>query len=477
MLHRGSGVLMHVSSLWGDYSEGSFGEEARTWIDFLADSGFRYWQVLPFCLPDDYNSPYKSFSTFSGNPFFIDLKALYHQGLLTWAELEGARQQTPYACEFQRLHTARLPLLAKAAARFDQWGQVDTFLTANPYVEKFCRFMALRKANFDREWTQWDVDTPDEETLRLWRFAQYMFHKQWAELRTYAHKKGIAIIGDLPIYVAYDSSDVWSSPEQFLLDDALKPVEVAGVPPDYFCADGQLWGNPLYDWARMKADGYAWWRARIRFMSNLFDGIRIDHFRGLEAYYSVGAQETTAKNGHWNPGPGIDLIRILQAEVPDCLLIAEDLGDITQEVRDLLQASGLPGMRVLQFGFLTDGESLHMPHCYPHNCVAYTGTHDNNTLLGYVWEMDPMQRARFLKYFGYNGADWNRCYDTVLRAMFASHAGLLVLPVQDLLLYGSDTRLNRPGDCNGNWSYRLTEDQMNTIDRAKFREWNRIYGR
>lgn len=476
-MKRASGVLMHISSLWGEYSEGSFGNEAREWIDFLADCGFRYWQVLPFCLPDAYNSPYKSFSTFSGNPFFVDLPTLYNQGLLTGEELEEAKQKTPYACEFERLHKERIPLLAKAAARFKDRSKVEAFIHDNSHIDRFCRFMALREANDGGEWTTWTNDEPDAETLWNWQFIQYIFHKQWGEIRAYASQRGVAIIGDLPIYVAYDSADVWGSPEQFQLDEALKPTAVAGVPPDYFCADGQLWGNPLYDWGRMQADGYSWWKERIGFMNSLFDGIRIDHFRGLESYYSVAATETTARYGHWNPGPGMDLISVLQKECPGSLLIAEDLGDITQEVRALVAQSGFPGMRVLQFGFLGEGESIHMPHCYPHNCVAYTGTHDNNTLLGYVWEMEPAQRARFLNYFGYMGADWNRCYDTVLRAMFASHAGLLILPVQDLLLYGRDTRLNTPGACKGNWSYRLTEAQVNTIDRGKFREWNRIYGR
>ncbi len=477
MLKRSSGVLMHISSLWGEYSEGSLGKEAREWIDYLADNGFRYWQVLPFCLPDEYNSPYKSFSTFSMNPFFIDLESLYHQGLLTWEELERAKQHQPYLCEFNRLHEERIQLLSKAAARYVNRDDVRTFMGQHPYIQRFCTFMALRKANRGTLWTTWTQQTPDEETLWNWQFMQYIFYEQWQEIHDYARRRGVAIIGDLPIYVAFDSSDVWSNPEQFLLDENLKPLEVAGVPPDYFCEDGQLWGNPLYNWDKMKEDGYVWWKDRIRYMAEMFDGIRIDHFRGLESYYSVPAYETTAKNGHWNPGPGLELIRVLQAECPNCMLIAEDLGDITPEVRKLVTDSGLPGMRVLQFGFLNEGESIHMPHCYPNNCVAYTGTHDNNTLLGYVWEMDAAQRARFLNYFGYMGADWNRCYDTVLRGMFASHAGVLILPVQDLLLYGRDTRLNTPGDAKGNWAYRLTEGQIRSVDWAKFREWNRIYGR
>ena len=476
-MKRSSGVLLHVSSLWGGYSEGSFGKAAREWIDFLVDCGFSYWQTLPFCLPDGYHSPYCSFSTFSVNPYFIDLPTLAEEGLLTEEELKGAEQKTPYACEFARLSKERLPLLAKAAKRFREKDALDPFYADHPRTADFCRFMALRATNGELPWTEWTESEPDGETLELWRFTQYIFFRQWKRIKAYANEKGVSIIGDIPIYVALESADVWAAPEQFLLDKENKPVGVAGVPPDYFAADGQLWGNPLYHWKAMKEDGYSWWKDRIRFMCELFDGVRIDHFRGLESYYSIPAGETTARNGKWVKGPGMSLIRALKEAAGDKLLIAEDLGDITPAVHKLVKDSGFPGMRVLQFGFLGDPGSPHLPHNYDNHAVAYTGTHDNNTLLGYIWDLDEETRRQVLHYCGYYGEDWDKGYDHILRTMFRSHAGLLILPVQDLLLYGSDTRLNKPGTSDDNWSYRITKDQLGLIDREKFKEWNRLYGR
>lgn len=475
-MKRKSGVLMHVSSLWGNYSEGSLGKEAREWIDFLVSGGFSVWQVLPFCLPDDCNSPYKSFGAFSVNPYFIDLPTLKENGLLTDDELKAAEQKAPYACEFERLNRERLPLLAKAASRVKNWAPIAAFLEAHPQTADFCRFMALKEANNGKAWNEWTVNPPGEATWHTWQFAQYEFFRQWSELKAYANARGVAIVGDIPIYVAYDSSDVWANRDLFLLDQRNRPTAVAGVPPDYFCADGQLWGNPLYNWKRMRQDGFAWWRARMSFMLELFDGVRIDHFRGLESYFSIPATEKTARNGTWKKGPGMSLIRALQPLCQDKLIIAEDLGDITPAVQKLVKDSGFPGMRVLQFAFLADENSPHLPHNYDNNCVAYTGTHDNNTLLGYIWEQSDATRQRIMEYCGYTG-DWDACYDAILRTVLASHAGLLMLPVQDLLQYGSDTRLNIPGQSAGNWSYRITKEQLNRLSGRKFMKWNRLYGR
>ena len=475
-MKRASGVLMHISSLWGDHSEGSFGTEAKEWIDFIASMGFSYWQVLPFCLPDSYNSPYKSFSAFSVNPFFIDLNDLHKKGLLTREELDNAKQKTPYTCEFKRLHSERFALLSKAAHRFCDSKAIDDFFASHPQTEKFCVFMALREANGGKAWDEWTVNEPDKETLLVWKFTQYMFFAQWTEIKKYANEKGISVIGDIPIYVDWNSSDVWANPELFLLDKTKHPALVAGVPPDYFCADGQLWGNPLYDWERMEKDGFAWWKERISFMTELFDGVRIDHFRAFESYYAIDASEKTARNGKWVKGPGMKLISALKSAT-DKLLIAEDLGDITEDVVKLVRDSGFPGMRIMQFAFLGDASSPHLPHNYINNCIAYTGTHDNNTLLGYVWEASPEERRKLFDYCGYESDDIHRCYDSILRTLFASSAGLVILPVQDLLLYGSDTRLNHPGQCDGNWEYRLTKDQLGNINKKKFSDWNRIYGR
>ena len=476
-MKRQSGVLMHVSSLFGDYSEGSLGREALDWIDFLADSGFSVWQVLPFCLPDEYNSPYKSFGAFSVNPNFIDLPTLARIGLLTDGELFSAKQKTPYSCEFDRLAKERFSLLSLAASRVKNRAPIEAFLDAHPQTAAFCRYMAIREHNGGIPWNEWKNENFDPDTLFAWQFTQYEFFRQWAIIKEYANKKGISIVGDVPIYVAYDSADVWANRDLFQLDPkTAQPRAVAGCPPDYFSEDGQLWGNPLYDWKRMKQDNYAWWCARMTFMMELFDGVRFDHFRGLESYYSIPATETTARNGKWVKGPGMSLIRALRPICDGKLMIAEDLGDITPAVIKLVSDSTYPGMRVLQFAFLGDENSPHLPHNYDRNCVAYTGTHDNNTLLGYVWDQDDETRAKIMEYCGYEG-DWDRCYDAVLRTMMASHAGLLILPVQDLLQFGKDTRLNTPGAADGNWSYRITREQLAALSTDKFLAWNRLYGR
>ena len=341
-MKRSSGVLMHVSSLWGKYSIGSLGVEAREWIDCLADNGFSVWQVLPFCLPDECNSPYKSFSAFSLNPYFIDLPTLYEKGLLTEAELTSVEQKTPYVCEFERLATERFTLFSKASARVKDRAPIDIFLKKHPQVASFCRFMAIKSTNEGREWIDWTSDMPDAAVQSTWEFTQYECYTQWLALKDYANRRGVSIVGDIPIYVAYDSSDVWANRELFQLDKNCRPEAVAGVPPDYFCEDGQLWGNPLYDWKRMKQDNFSWWRERMSFMMELFDGVRIDHFRGLEAYFSIPAGEKTARNGTWKKGPGMALIRALREACGDGLVIAEDLGDITPTVRKLVNDSGYP---------------------------------------------------------------------------------------------------------------------------------------
>ncbi len=468
---------MHISSLPGQFSEGAFGREAYDFVDFLAECGFTLWQVLPFCMTDEYNSPYKSYSAFSLNPYFVDLTSLCVEGLITRDELDKAKQNTPYACEFDRLSAERIPLLKLAASRVGDRSEINEFIKTHPHTRDFCRFMALREANGGCEWQDRRTEEADPEVIFAWEFIQFKFFEQWKKLRAYANSKGIKIIGDIPIYVALDSSDVENAPSEFELDANLRPTFVAGCPPDYFSEDGQLWGNPLYRWDEMKKNGYKWWRERISFMSELFDGVRIDHFRGIESYFRIPAGDKNARNGKWKKGPGIELVNALKAEAPELFFIAEDLGDITREVRELVDESGFPGMRVLQFGFLGDKNSPHLPHNYDNNSVAYTGTHDNNTLLGYVWELDNGTRKRLLMYFGYKEDDWDKCYGDILREMFMSHAGMLILPIQDLLLYGRDTRLNTPGSSDGNWSYRVTAAQLSLINKSKFFGWNELYGR
>lgn len=471
---RKSGVLLHISSLPGEYGIGTLGKDARRFVDFLKRCGFTYWQILPLCMTNSYHSPYQSPASFSGNPFFIDLEVLFAQNLLTDEELLSAKQTTPYSCEFARLKEERLALLHRAYERSDK-AVTQESIQKTPALQKLCRFLALQAANDGKPWQEWTVQEPED--LGFYEFLQVTFFQQWAELRNYANERGIRIIGDLPIYVDIDSADVWASPDQFLLNEKGYPSLVAGVPPDYFCADGQLWGNPLYDWSAMEKDGFSWWKERIAWAMTLYDGVRIDHFRGMESYWGVPADATTAKDGQWYKGPGMAVVRAIREVAGDGLIIAEDLGDITDAVRALVQESGFPGMRVLQFAFLSDSESCHHPHHYEPNTVAYSGTHDNNTLLGFLWELPPERRSHVLAYCKGDENDWRRSCGDLIDTLYASSSQLVITPIQDLLAYGSDTRLNRPGEAEGNWSYRVTWEQINELSCEQLYNRNKIYYR
>ncbi len=478
-MERKSGVLMHISSLWGDYSCGSFGKAAKEFVDFLSSGGFSYWQVLPFGLVDECNSPYKSYSTFGGNPYFVDLEILFGEGVITAEELNSARQQTPYSCEFDRLSKDRVDLLIEASKRVNDElrEKINCFIDNNPHLYDFCKFMALKAENNNEEWTCWTKSDFSKEIEFGWRFIQYEFFTQWAQVKEYANKKGVRIIGDIPIYVSFDSSDVYFNKGLFMMDDNNRLTDVAGVPPDYFAEDGQLWGNPLYKWDEMEKDDFKWWKDRISFALNLFDGVRIDHFRAFESFWAVKGDAETAREGKWVKGPGMKLIKALQDVSGDKLIIAEDLGDITKEVIELVEESGFPGMRVFQFGFL-GGDTPHKPHNYINNSVAYSGTHDNNTLLGYLWETPMDIKNDIMKYCVCNPSEWNeKGCDAIIRTIMASNAGLAIFPVQDLLGYGNDTRLNVPGRAHGNWLYRITKEQLGFIDTEKYKEINRLYGR
>lgn len=475
-MKRKSGVLLPVSSLPGPYSIGSFGKSAKRFIDFLKDSGFSYWQVLPLGMADEANSPYKSCSAFGGNPYYIDLDILHETGLLTKAELESQAQRTPYVCEYNRLAASRIDLLKHAARRVKDRSVIEQFIAGRPEIADFCTFMCLKSINGQLPWYEWTETATDSEELFFWQFTQYMFFTMWDKLKNYANQNGVSILGDMPYYVDLDSCDVWANKNLFLLDEENAPLKVAGVPPDYFSQDGQLWGNPIYNWTEMEKDGYAWWRARMRHMAGMLDGVRIDHFRGIESYYAIPGKAVTAKEGKWEKGPGMKLIHALQDICSEKLVIAEDLGEITPEVIRLVEESGFPGMRVFQFAFLGDGNSPHRPHNYIHNCVAYTGTHDNNTLLGYIWEQDEKTREEIFDYCGHAGG-LDSSTKTILRAMLASHAGLTIFPLQDILGYGRDTRMNTPGTVSGNWLYRVTEEQLQGIDCSFFRHLNDLYAR
>ena len=478
-MERKSGVLMHISSLWGEHSCGSFGSEAKEFVDFLSKGGFSFWQVLPFGLVDECNSPYKSYSTFGGNPYFVDLNLLAEEGLITQEELNTAKQKTPYSCEFDRLRRERVELLIKASERADTklCRKINSFIDSDRHLADFCKFMALKNANNNAEWTQWRSVDYNLEIEFGWRFIQYKFFTQWSEIKAYANSKGIKIIGDIPIYVSFDSSDVYFNKQLFLMDDNNRLTDVAGVPPDYFAEDGQLWGNPLYDWSQMESEGFRWWKDRISSALKLFDGVRIDHFRAFESFWAVPGSEKTARNGKWVKGPGMKLINAIKAVAEDKLIIAEDLGDITKEVIELVEESGFPGMRVFQFAFL-GGETPHKPHNYINNSIAYSGTHDNNTLLGYLWETPADVKIDVMNYCSCNPDSWNeKGCEAIIKTILASNAGLAIFPVQDLLGYGNDTRLNVPGRAEGNWLYRITKEQLNLIDIQKYNYLNRLYGR
>ena len=464
---RCAGVLMPIFALPGEYGVGSLGEGARKFLRCLAEGGFRIWQVLPFCLTDEWHSPYKSPSSFSLNPWFVDIGVLASRGLLTEEERKSAVGHVDYTCEYGR-GEERMALLARAAARAEKNAEyrrrAAEAMERFPYLCEFCRYMAEREG---------------EDRLWLWQFIESEVLSEWMELKEYANSLGIRVVGDMPIYVSAESAEMAYHKEWFWTDGEGRCAAVAGVPPDYFCAEGQLWGNPLYDWGRMEADGFAFWRARLSYMLTLFDGVRIDHFRGLSSFWAVPAAAKSAREGRWIEAPGYALIDALRPLTRGRLVIAEDLGDITDEVRALRSYSGFPGMRVLQFGFLTDSDTVHLPHFYEKNTVAYTGTHDNSTLLGFMFSAPPEVRERVLAYIGREGENFDTppVYEAILRTLFSSVADTVILPMQDILLFGEDTRLNTPGKAEGNWAFRFAERQITLAPWERMRRLLEIYGR
>ncbi len=476
-MKRESGVLLHISSLPGRFGCGAFGAEAKRFIDFLCDCGFSYWQTLPFCMPDECGSPYKSYTSFGANPYFIDLTSLYEIGLLSAEEIEAAVVPSPYLVDFERLFKTRIHLLKKAASRVRDRSEIINFVLSHPELASAAEFLALKEKNGGAPWQEWTDHTPERETLFAWQFIQFEFFRQWRIIKEYAASRSVKIIGDLPIYVSSDSADAWANRSSFLLDERGYPTSVAGVPPDYFSADGQLWGNPLYNYQAMKKNGFAFWRERISHMCELFDGVRIDHFRALESYFSIPQDAESARSGKWVKAPGRELVEVIKEAAGGALVIAEDLGDITPEVRELVEYSGFPCMRIIQFGFLPGENSLHLPHNYPENSVAYTGTHDNNTLLGYIYEMDSGSRRRFFDYIGASGDDFRAATFAATRALLASAARLAILPIQDVFAFGADTRMNTPGVAKGNWQYRITAEQLEGVNRGEIAYYLELYGR
>ena len=446
------------------------------------ESGQNYWQMLPVGPISYGDSPYQSFSTFAGNPYYIDLDMLQTDGLLTSEEVQAhSWGDDPERVDYGAIYRARYALLERA---FDRgWSRerqaVEEFARRQPWLDGYARFMALKRRYDMKPWTQWPAgEVPAEELERdvqFFTYLQFLFDRQWTALKQYANEKGISIIGDLPIYVAMDSADVWTNPERFLLDRDNVPVDVSGVPPDGFTDAGQLWGNPLYRWDAMKRDGYAWWESRLRGALERFDGIRLDHFRGLESYWAVPYGDETAAGGRWEPGPGEDFIKMVHEKFPGALIIAEDLGYVTKEVKELLECSGYPGMKVLEFAFDSREAGDYLPHCYPENCVCYTGTHDNTTVLGWLEEAGPEDMEMARRYLGLNreeGYNWG-----FLRGGMGSKARLFVAQMQDYLDLGGAARMNTPGTLGGNWQWRMKPGAASPELARRLREFTRLFGR
>ena len=492
-MKRASGIILPLFSLPSPYGIGTLGAAAREFVDFLAEAQQSWWQVLPVGPTSYGDSPYQSPSAFAGNPYFVDLDTLVADGLLSKAEVTAsAWGNDPAYVDYGLLYQSRLELLRLACER--GWDRdrdaVESFAHKNAdWLQDYALFMAIKRHFAMAAWYAW----PDEhirlhksdacrryareldDDVRLFTYIQYLFFSQWESLRAYAHDRGVGIFGDMPIYVALDSADVWAHPKNYQLDERNNPTQVAGVPPDYFSSDGQLWGNPLYDYHVMAGDGYAWWQRRVQAAGCLYDMVRIDHFRGFARYWSVPAGEVTAKNGRWVDGPGIELIEALRQHNPGIKLVAEDLGTPTPEVMELLLASGLPGMKVLQFAFDGREDNEHLPHGIPQHCVCYTGTHDNAPLGAWFTEESATCLELAQRYMGLND-DEGRIWGMVRQGM-SSVAELFFAQMQDYLELGPASRINTPGVTEGNWRWRLQPGQLTLELAHKIASVTRLYGR
>ena len=488
---RQSGILMHITSLPGPYGIGTMGESAYHFLDFLKQAGQSVWQLLPLSPTGFGDSPYQAFSTCAGNPYLIDLDTLVREGLLKQEELDSVCWGSdPGRVDFGLQYRERTRILRIAMERFQPDAAYEAFLRENAHwLEDYCLFMAIKEHLGGCIWTQWPrpllCREPEaltemrgllQDSICLHRFVQFQFDRQWKALRSYAGRLGIRIIGDVPIYVPLDSADVWAEPELFELDENRKPVKVAGCPPDAFSADGQLWGNPLYDWQKMADTGYAWWIRRLSAAAKMYDVIRFDHFRGFESYWAVPSGAPNARGGHWEPGPGSDFIRAIQQAFSGLDFIAEDLGFITPQVRRLQLESGYPGMKVLEFAFDSREESDYLPHLYPVDSVCYTGTHDNEPLAQWFETAAAEDVAYAKTYLGLNeeeGYIWG-----MIRGCMGSVSRLCVVQMQDYLELGSDARMTFPGtlSCN-NWTWRALPGFDSEDLAQRIRAVTKLYGR
>lgn len=485
---RGSGILLHPTSLPGRFGIGDLGPVAHAFVDKLAAAGQMYWQMLPLGPTGWGDSPYSAYSAFAGNTLLISPEKLVERGLLTGDDLESTTQAAADRVDFGAVIEWKRRMLAAAFERFHPNSEFDSFCREHSWwLDDYSIFRAIERSVGNKPWYEWPrelklrepaaIDAKRSELqhdVDLERFAQFLFFEQWFALKRYANENGIKVIGDIPLYVALDSSDVWCNRQEFKLNDDGSPKVVAGVPPDYFSATGQLWGNPIYDWDRMQGDRFAWWTARFEFNLRLFDIIRLDHFIGFVRNWEVPGGDTHAADGQWHDVPGEELFAVLKEKLGDLPVIVEDLGAMTEEVARLRNSLGYPGMRILQHAFNGDAGNGDLPHHYHHRCVAYTGTHDNDTTVGWFKRASKHERAFCKKYLPSNGREihWD-----MIRALTASVAAIAIVPAQDILGLGTEARLNLPATTGKNWQWRLKDGELNDSLIARLRAMTETYGR
>ncbi len=493
-MERASGILMPVASLPSKYGIGAFSQSAYDFVDFLAEAGQRYWQILPLGPTGYGDSPYQSFSTFAGNPYFIDLERLAAEGLLTEEECESFDfGKNPEQIDYEKMYRNRFEALRLAFGRssYGSEKRYQEFLEKNRlWLDDYCLFMAVKNHFHGSSWNTWDEDIRFrkgealekysfllKDEVGFFRFQQYEFQKQWFDLKTYANGRGVKIIGDIPIYVAFDSADTWAAPGLFQFDEKGQPTGVAGCPPDGFSATGQVWGNPLYDWEHHKREDYSWWMQRMEHCFKLYDVVRVDHFRGFDEYFFVPYGADTAAGGHWVKGPGIELFRTMKEKLGELPIIAEDLGFLTDTVIKLVEDSGFPGMKVLEFAFDSREKSNYLPYTYTRNCVAYTGTHDNQTIKGWFDTLPPEDYEHLKAYLHLSKDDEREIAWKMIRVVFESVADTAIIPMQDFLELGDEARINVPSRLGGNWCWRMRPDVLTEELKEKIRSFTKLYGR
>lgn len=491
-MKRKCGVLLPISSIPSKYGIGTFSKQAYSFVDFLKKAGQTYWQILPLGPTGYGDSPYQSYSTFAGNPYFIDLETLIEQGYLTEKECDKYNFGTnPSYVDSDKMYEARFKVLRTAYenSKKNPPKGLKEFVKENAHwLPDYALYMAVKKAQGGKGWNEWDEDIKlrkpaalkkyketYKDEIGFYEFQQFCFASQWKALKAYANEQGIQIIGDIPIYVAFDSADTWANPELFQLDEGCAPIAVAGCPPDFFSATGQLWGNPLYRWDYHKETGYAWWMKRIGYCFELYDVVRIDHFRGFDEYYSIPYGDSTAEFGHWEQGPGYDLFATMKKQLGNKQVIAEDLGFLTPSVLKLVKKTGYPGMKILQFAFDSDETNAYLPHNYGNNSVVYTGTHDNNTVLGWYKELSRKSKRFAKEYVGIKGnkdISWQ-----FIRLASSSVADTCIIPMQDYLGLSSEARINTPSTVGNNWKWRMLPGQCTDELAEKIYAMNKMYGR